>query len=199
MPFDPYDGEIVTLPKGLRPSHILPLGGEQLCRIYERPLHPAFLRPFTAEDVLNTLTTVPVEYLRELRSIYLMGGTRKQETIAFSDLYCFGSYRKNTRTIYLFAFPKKLLELEFEKPLKPSRVQEYARAGAVFEMEGDKQTGHFSEESLRKFYLSDVLIHEVGHHADRHNLARRTDDREGYAEWFVRDYNAGQLNILGDR
>ena len=55
MPFDPYEGEIATLPKRHRPSHILPLGEEEQCRIYERPLHPSFLRPYTSEDVFNTL------------------------------------------------------------------------------------------------------------------------------------------------
>ena len=38
--------------------------------------------------------------------------------------------------------------------------------------------------SLRRFYLRDVLMHEIGHHLDTRNLARK--DRERFAEQFAR-------------
>jgi hypothetical protein len=37
---------------------------------------------------------------------------------------------------------------------------------------------------LRRFYLRDVLMHEIGHHVDRSNIARK--DRERFAEEFAR-------------
>ena len=38
--------------------------------------------------------------------------------------------------------------------------------------------------SLRRFYVRNVLMHEIGHHLDTRNLARK--DRERFAEQFAR-------------
>jgi hypothetical protein len=41
-------------------------------------------------------------------------------------------------------------------------------------------------DSLRRFYLRDVLMHEIGHHLDLHNVTRK--DRERFAEQFARKH-----------
>jgi len=39
---------------------------------------------------------------------------------------------------------------------------------------------------VRRFLLDDVLLHEIGHHLDRHNFARKSNRKiEGFAEWFA--------------
>jgi hypothetical protein len=64
-------------------------------------------------------------------------------------------------------------------------VQEYTRAGAVWEQVSRGWVCRFTAESLRSFYLNDVLIHEIAHHVDRHN--RKSDDAaERFAHGFVR-------------
>jgi len=66
---------------------------------------------------------------------------------------------------------------------KPSEIQRYTRFGAQV-----KSTGHrgvtvaFDELSLKHFYLYDVLLHELGHHADR---LKRGGEAERYAKWFA--------------
>lgn len=40
--------------------------------------------------------------------------------------------------------------------------------------------------SLRRFYLRNVLMHEIGHHLDTRNLERK--DRERFAEQFARTH-----------
>ncbi len=40
--------------------------------------------------------------------------------------------------------------------------------------------------SLRRFYLRDVLMHEIGHHLDNRNVTRQ--DRERFAEQFARKH-----------
>jgi len=41
-------------------------------------------------------------------------------------------------------------------------------------------------DKLRRFYLRDVLIHEIGHHVDTWNL--KLEDRERFADGFARKY-----------
>jgi hypothetical protein len=194
-PFDAYEGEIATLPEKMRPRSVFLLGNEKRCRIYERPLHPRFLRPFTAEDVHRVLAQVPLPFLQGLHAIYLMGGTEKQETMAFSRLYTYGQYRTSTKSIYLFAFPQKCLSYQTKKHPRPDIAQEYTRAGAKVERSGNKTIFRFDIESLREFYLSDVLVHEIGHHVDFGNLKRKSDfEAERTAEEFVREFIAGRFS-----
>jgi hypothetical protein len=41
-------------------------------------------------------------------------------------------------------------------------------------------------DSVRRFYLRDVLMHEIGHHVDSRNITRK--DREKFAERFARTH-----------
>ena len=44
----------------------------------------------------------------------------------------------------------------------------------------------WTEESLKDFYLNNILIHELGHLVDNRNTAYEA--RERYAEWFAVQY-----------
>ncbi len=46
----------------------------------------------------------------------------------------------------------------------------------------------FDRLSLRRFYLFDVLLHELGHHVDKRVWKRDTISAERYAEWFAQEY-----------
>lgn len=46
------------------------------------------------------------------------------------------------------------------------------------------QLGTFNLDTLRDFYLDEVLVHEVGHHVDRRRRAAR-GDKEAFAHAFV--------------
>jgi hypothetical protein len=193
--FDPYHEEISALPASLQPHRVLPLGGGGECRIYERPLSPGFLRPYTGEDVARVLASLPQPFLRELKGVFLMGGTGKQARIAWSDLYRYGSY--GSATVHLFAFPCRRLERRRKGPCRPHVVQEYLRAGATCATEGNEWVCRFTEESLRLFYLADVLIHEVGHHVDRLHLFRKpAREGEAFAHWFVREHGESVRRLL---
>ena len=50
----------------------------------------------------------------------------------------------------------------------------------------DSWTLTWTEETIRDFYLNNILIHELGHLLDLRNS--RTIDRERYAEWFAIQY-----------
>ena len=50
----------------------------------------------------------------------------------------------------------------------------------------------FSLRSLRRFYLYDVLLHELGHHVDKRADEKNNAARERYAEWFVEQRSQSQ-------
>ena len=74
-------------------------------------------------------------------------------------------------------------------------MREYARVGAIYIKGKAHFEMRFSEASLRRFYLNDVLLHEVGHHVD--SVSGRRDRRasESYAKWFA----AEQAKRLAER
>lgn len=190
--FDPYQGERTSLPRNLKPTATFRVNNSESCNIYERPVHEAFIRPFGVSDAVDVLSTIPRQFLAGLRSIYLMGGTWKQNKVALGDLYHYGEY--GWCSIYLFAFPRRRLHWRSKQLPKPDIRQEFERAGAAFRQDGDGWICAFDETSLRKFYLNDVLIHEIGHHVDRDNFWRPSGrgksyaQAERFAEWFVREH-----------
>lgn len=184
--FDPYEGERAALPPTLAPRARFSLDQEAPINLYEVPLHREFMRPFTAQDVVDVLGTVPREFLIGLRRIYLMGGTAKQERNALGDLYRYGAY--GWCEIHLYAFPRRRLQWRRKGMPKPNIRHEYERAGAVFRQAGDDVVCCFNASALRTFYLRDVLLHEIGHHADRHNWGKGVTRAERFAHWFVREH-----------
>jgi hypothetical protein len=185
-PFDPYYGERAALPRDLRPTTTFAIADSQECHIYERPIHEAFVRPCSAADVKAVLAGVPRGFLRGLDAVYVMGGTWKQDKVALSDLYRYGEY--GWGAVYLFAFPRRRLDWRCKRLPKPAIRQEYERAGARFERVGGGSVCRFDLDSLRRFYLYDVLIHEVGHHVDRFSRGKPYARGERFAEWFVREH-----------
>jgi hypothetical protein len=191
-PFDPYEGERATLPRALAPKALFRLSEQESIKLYELPLHKAFVRPFTVQDVVNTLDAVPRAFLGGLQSIYLFGGTAKQEKNALGDLYRYGAY--GWCEIHLYAFPRRRLRWRRKGMPKPHVRQEYERAGAVFHQDGDYVVCCFDASALRTFYLRDVLIHEVGHHVDRSHLRTGITKAERFAHWFVREHGFRRTN-----
>jgi len=153
--------------------------------VFDRPLSDGFVRPCSVADVVEVLEAVPTQFTRELRAVYLLGGTEHQLRVNDG---VFGMYRGGHEQIYLFAYPSAKMTFTFKRALKPSASLEYAKFGAqVVPAPRGGSTVKFDEASLRLFYLYDVLLHEIGHHVDRGNLAR---DREAFAHWFAQFQHA---------
>ena len=51
------------------------------------------------------------------------------------------------------------------------------------------ELGYHNRDSIRDFYLDDVLVHEVAHHIDRHRRVAY-DTKEGFAHAFVQQKGA---------
>ena len=182
--FNPFDSEIEAIPPSVRPASTIETETGTRIGIFARDPHPSFIQPVSVEDVETALKDVPAEFLRGLTSVYILGGTAKQAKAALSRLFRFGCYGRNR--IYLHAFPKRCLRLTYKVPPLPDALQEYIRAGATWSSEGSLHELRFSEESLRTFYLRDVLLHEVGHHVDESNpFRKKRAASERYANWFT--------------
>ena len=183
-PFDPFGSEINALPSSIKPALTIEACPGTRTAIVVRDLHPRFIRPVTPEDVKATILKVPPEFVKGLEAVYLLGGTAKQEKVALGALFRFGCYR-NCRA-YLHAFPKRSLVRRFSNLPPPHVVQEYERAGATYTHESDGWVLRFSPDTLRSFYLYDVLLHEIGHHVDRSDYFKKNEVAgERYAAWFT--------------
>lgn len=121
-----------------------------------RPLQPDFLHICNRTQVKRRLARMPAEHLEELRAVFLLGGTRKQQRCWASSLYCYGLYWRSCVFICAHLFDD-------------------ARNRCI--------------DDLRKFYLEDVLVHEVAHHVDRFRSADR-HTKEGFAHAFVQTKSA---------
>ena len=109
-----------------------------------------FIRPCSAREVEAQLTNCPAEFIKGLRAVFILPGTKRQLKSWGTATTFYGHYWN--RCVFLHAYP-------------------FLRAELV---------------SLRRFYLRNVLMHEIGHHLDTRNLPYK--DRELFAQRFARDH-----------
>ena len=102
-----------------------------------------------------------------------------------SKLFRYGTY--SPARIFLHAYPANAMEQRRDSPPPPDVSREFLRCGAeVYERSGSWIV-RFDESSLRRFYLYDVLLHELGHHIDKRVFSRSDKSAERYAEWFAEE------------
>jgi hypothetical protein len=153
---------------------------------FAEPVRDPFVMPVTRRDLRRTLDRVPARHTRGLKGVFLLGGTRKQQKVFFSELYCYGTYWNEC--IFLHPYPRNRMNMYFSRSPKPSLLEEYRRVGALV-TRGDQEGVwvRFRRETLKHFYLRDVFMHELGHHADRdHDKSHHRS--EGFADWFANEY-----------
>jgi len=181
-PYDPFCLEIRALPEGLRAAAQVQVGPEAFVPVINRPLKPGFLLPVTIDDVAALLERVPSDFLKGLAGVYLLGGTAKQ---ARSRLVRYGTYYRNS--VYLHPLPKKRPDVVYAHMPKPSVAREYTKFGAEFVQRNGVWLLEFTGIALRKFYLYDVLLHEIGHHVEHRMRRNPGKASERYATWFAEE------------
>ncbi len=169
-----------------RVASIYPLQDGSEIPLISLPLHPRFLRPYDCEDVKRILDIIPRDMLLGLRQISLLGGTSRQEKSAWNAHWCYGCYGYGCVT--LFAFPERRRIWSSPDLHQPAEIHAYQRAGVEMTHENGEWVYRFTDESIKRFYLWDVLVHEIGHHVDRFHPDRSTKRSERFAEWFARTY-----------
>jgi len=177
-PHDPYWLETEALPKRMRPKATVPRPSGDPLKILERRLAPGFVRPFTAPDVAAVLSCIPADFLNELAGVYLMAGTAKQGR---ARVPTYGMYWENQ--VFLFPVPAQRLAEGWFCSTNRAELQRYLACGAGLRSGRRGMIVQFDDESLRRFYLCEVLLHEVGHHVDRNRRSAKAGER--YADWFA--------------
>jgi hypothetical protein len=144
-------------------------------RIVVQPPGKGYRHVVTADEVRQRLAQLPAWMVRPLHVVQLSQMTRKKQRSP-----CYGMQWGST--IYLYPIEENLIEV-FCQPPSPAQKIEAAMFGARWEIEDGQWKLIWTEETIRDFYLNNVLIHELGHILDNRNNSVR--DRERFAEWFA--------------
>lgn len=130
----------------------------------------------SAEDVRERLARLPAWMTTSLQVVQLSQITRKKKTFP-----CYGMQWGNA--LYLYPIEESRIE-QFLNPPSPRHKKETALFGGHWALATNgRSICTWSEESIRDFYLNNILIHELGHLLDERNSSYL--DRERYAEWFA--------------
>ena len=153
---DPHDFEIVVQPPGPGYEHVL-----------------------TADEIRDRLAQLPPSFVEPLEVVQLSRMTRKKERFS-----CYGMQWGCA----LFLYPLEESRIEtHNRPPKPAQRIEAEMYGGRWDQETKNSwTLAWSENTLKDFYLNNILIHELGHLLDERNTSYV--DRERYAEWFALEY-----------
>ena len=139
---------------------------------------PTFLHPVSVSEIRERLALLPPSIVQQVEVVQLSRMTRKRQLFP-----CYGM--QWGASVYLYPIEDSLIET-YVRPPTPSQQIEARMFGGVWSESGHEWTLTWTLETLKDFYLNNVLIHEVGHVIDTRNT--RTEDRERYANWFAIEY-----------
>ena len=146
--------------------------------VISQPAGTGYRHVLTEDDVRRRLAQLPQWMVQPLQIVQFSQMTRKKRRAP-----CYGMQWGNA--IYLYPIEESLIEL-FASPPKPAQRIEASMYGASWLQIENRWQLVWSEQSIRDFYLNNVLIHELGHILDSRNSSHR--DRERYAEWFALEH-----------
>jgi hypothetical protein len=139
--------------------------------------HPGneYVHPVTPAEIRERLAMLPRQYQGFVDVIQLSRMTRKRELFPLYGLQ-WGT------ALYLYPIEMSLVETYVRAP-RPQQEIEARMYGGRWEYENGLWRLYWTTETIRDFYLNNILIHEVGHAVDHRN--RRAADRERFANWFA--------------
>ncbi|MEX0676274.1 MAG: hypothetical protein WD063_04325 [Pirellulales bacterium] len=148
-------------------------------RIVVQQSGPGFRHILTPADVRWRLSQLPAWMLDDLEVVQFSRMTRKKQTFP-----CYGM--QWGASVYLYPIEVTLIEC-YTCPPTPNQVNEARMYGGRWSQTSPGVWAlRWTEESVRDFYLNNILIHELGHLVDARNTGYVA--REQYAEWFALEY-----------
>lgn len=143
-----------------------------------QPSGAGYIHPLTVEDVRQRLAQLPEQLTSGLQVVQLSSMTRKRQLFPLYGM----QWGPN---VYLYPIEESLVET-FLRPPKPEQLIEAKMFGGRWTQEGREWKLTWTMDSIRDFYLNNVLIHEVGHVNDLRNT--NMAKREQYAIWFATEF-----------
>lgn len=162
-------------------------------RIIVQEPGPGYTHVVTPDDIRRRLAQLPDWMTEPLEVIQLSRMTRKKQRFP-----CYGMQWGTA--LYLYPLETGLVEY-FMRPPKPNEYNESRMYGGRWQR--DSAAGIWklvwTPETVRDFYLNNILIHELGHLLDDRNS--NYHDRERYAEWFAVEhgYKSSRRKELASR
>lgn len=142
---------------------------------------PGYRHVVSEQDIRDRLNDLPNWMIQTLSIVQLSRMTRKKQTFP-----CYGMQWGTA--IYLYPIEESFVE-HFPNPPKPAVYNEVRMYGGRWQqLSGSHWRLCWTPETLRRYYLNNILIHELGHLLDDRNTS--TVDRERYAEWFAIEHGS---------
>jgi hypothetical protein len=154
-----------------------PRNDGQLQLIVEEPKR-GYMHPVTKEEVQERIECLPEQFRKGLEYVHFSRMTRKRRLFP-----CYGLQWGTA--VYLYPIEEDLEELYLRAPTPQQRI-ETEMYGGQWLQDGPNWWLVWTPETIRDYYLNNILIHEVGHINDDRNT--RFIDRERYADWFAIEY-----------
>ncbi len=157
-------------------------GGESgiaALRIIVQDPGPGYRHAVTAEEIQARLAALPPHFSSRLEVVQLSRMTRKKRTLP-----CYGMQWGSA--LYLYPVEESLIEHYARPPLAAERREAEMYGGRWEAVAGRMWRLVWTPETIRDFYLNNILLHELGHLIDDRN--RSYADRERFADWFAIEY-----------
>lgn len=158
-------------------------------RIVEREPGVGYRHVVTPAEIRERLAELPQELLQSLEVIQLSRITRKKKTFP-----CYGMQWGNS--LYLYPIEEDLVEY-FGRPPLPAQRREATMFGGRWHTEKDGSWRLiWTPQTIRDYYLNNILMHELGHLVDNRNTGYV--DRERFADWFAIHYGYRATRLSRD-
>ena len=137
-----------------------------------------YIHPVTIAEVRERIQAMPKRYTQSIEVVQFSAMTRKRSLFPLYGM----QWGPN---IYLYPIEASLVEIYGRAP-NPLQLIEAKMFGGVWKQSGTNWMLTWTRETIRDFYLNNVLIHEIGHVNDLRNT--NSVARERYANWFATEY-----------
>lgn len=155
-----------------------PEAAQRQLRVLVESPGAGYIHPVTADDVRERVLQLPEPWCWSIDVVQLSRMTRKRRLFP-----CYGLQWGTA--VYLYPIEESLEELYVRAP-RPAQRIETEMFGGRWEQDGEFWKLVWTRETIRDYYLNNVLIHEIGHVNDRRNTNPRR--REQFADWFAIEY-----------
>lgn len=152
--------------------------GDGKLRVIVESAGEGYMHPVSVTDIRKRVAQLPEEYRSRLEVVQLSRMTRKRRLFP-----CYGL--QWGASVYLYPIESSLEELYVRAP-RPAQRIETEMFGGRWEQDGSYWRLIWTEDTIRDYYLNNVLIHEIGHINDERNTSFR--ERERFADWFAVEY-----------